>query len=141
MFGLTGSVKTVSKVLVVSMNIGPYMAYILYIYIFEILYAKKKGGFGVQNFDVMSLHWFLVILALKMAEFFKLEHFLRPFIKTRSHDGSAHTFRSSHQFLEVPQIAFFNKLISWHFLIGTTKTQFKILKFGIVVNWHKYIFL
>ena len=24
--------------------------------------------------------------------FVKLEHFLRPFLKTRSHDGSAHTF-------------------------------------------------
>ena len=28
---------------------------------------------------------------------------LRPFLKTRSHDESAHTFKSSLQFLEVPQ--------------------------------------
>ena len=31
MFGLIGSVKTFSKVLAVGMNVGPYMAYILYI--------------------------------------------------------------------------------------------------------------
>ena len=58
-----------------------------------------------------------------MAEFLKLEHFLRPFLKTRSHDRSAHTFRSSHQFLEVPQkgvlenylLAFFNWINKiWH---------------------------
>ena len=30
MFGLIGSVKTFSKVLGVGMNVGPYMAYILY---------------------------------------------------------------------------------------------------------------
>ena len=34
--------------------------------------------------------------------FFNL-NFLRPFLKTRSHDGSAHSFGSCHQFLEVPQ--------------------------------------
>ena len=27
-----------------------------------------------------------------------------------------------------------------HFLIGSTKTQFKSLEFGMVVNWHKYFF-
>ena len=27
----------------------------------------------------------------------------RTFLRTRSHDGSAHTFRSGHRFLEVPQ--------------------------------------
>ena len=31
MFGLIGSVKTFLKVLGVGMNVGPYMAYILYI--------------------------------------------------------------------------------------------------------------
>ena len=35
--------------------------------------------------------------------FFKLEHFLRQYFKTRSHDRSAHTFGSSLWFLEVPQ--------------------------------------
>ena len=39
--------------------------------------------------------------------FIKLECFLRPFLKTRSHDESAHTFKSSLQFLEVPQKVFF----------------------------------
>ena len=33
----------------------------------------------------------------------KLKCFLRPFLKTRSHDESAHTFKSSLRFLEVPQ--------------------------------------
>ena len=35
--------------------------------------------------------------------FIKLECFLRPFLKTRSHDESAHTFKSSLRFSEVPQ--------------------------------------
>ena len=38
-----------------------------------------------------------------MADFFKLELFLRSSLKTRSHDGSAHIFRSIQRFLEVPQ--------------------------------------
>ena len=72
------------------------MAYILYIY-------TKKGFLRVQNFVILSLWQFLAILAIKIAEFFKLEHFLRPFLKTRSHDRSAHTFGSSHRYLEVPR--------------------------------------
>ena len=39
--------------------------------------------------------------------FFKLECFLRPFLKTRSHDRSAHTFGPSLQFVKVPQKVFF----------------------------------
>ena len=35
--------------------------------------------------------------------FIKLECFLRPFLKTRSHDESAHAFKSNLRFLEVPQ--------------------------------------
>ena len=58
---------------------------------------------GVQHFVITSLWQFWAILAIKMAELFKLEHFLRPFLKTRSHNGSVHTFGSSHRFLEVPQ--------------------------------------
>ena len=55
------------------------MCYILYIYIFFYpLY--KMGGFGVQNVIFTHLRQFLDILAIKMAEFFKLEHFLRPFL-------------------------------------------------------------
>ena len=45
------------------------------------------------------LHWLQTSIT---QSFVKLEHFLRPFLKTRSQDGSAHTFRSSLQFLEVP---------------------------------------
>ena len=41
--------------------------------------------------------------------FFMLEHFFRPFLKTRSYDRSAHTFRSSHRFLEVPHKGVLNK--------------------------------
>ena len=54
------------------------MAYILYIY-------TKKGFLRVQNFVIMSLWQFLAILAIKIAEFFKLEHFLRPFLKTKEY--------------------------------------------------------
>ena len=38
-----------------------------------------------------------------------LEHFFRPFLKTRSYDRSAHTFGSSHRFLEVPHKWVLNK--------------------------------
>ena len=41
--------------------------------------------------------------------FFMLEHFFRPFLKTRSYDRSAHTFGSSHRFLEVPHKGVLNK--------------------------------
>ena len=50
------------------MNVGQYMAYILYVHIF-FLYTKKKGGFGGPIFFVMSLWQFLAILAIKMADF------------------------------------------------------------------------
>ena len=46
---------------------------------------------------------------------FKLEIFVRPFFKTRSLDGSVHTFRSSHRFLEVPQKGVW-QMIFWHLL-------------------------
>ena len=46
-FGLIGSIKTFSNVPGVGMNVGPYMVYILYIYIF--LSFIQKGGFGVPK--------------------------------------------------------------------------------------------
>ena len=49
-----------------------------------------------------------------------------------------HTFRSSHWFLEVPPKKGFEKIICWNFLIGSTKTQLKNIKFGMVVNWHNF---
>ena len=58
------------------------------------------------------LHWLQTSIT---QSFVKLEHFLRPFLKTRSHDGSAHTFRSSLWLLEVPQKGV-KKIIFWHFL-------------------------
>ena len=41
--------------------------------------------------------------------FFMLEHFFRNFLKIRSYDRSAHTFGSSHRFLEVPHKGVLNK--------------------------------
>ena len=46
------------------------------------------------------LHWLQTSIT---QSFIKLESFLIPFLITRGHDESAHTFRSSHWFLEVPQ--------------------------------------
>ena len=60
------------------MNVGPYMAYIWYIFFF-ILYTKK-GVLGVQQKFITSFWQFLAILAIKMADFLKLERFLRPFL-------------------------------------------------------------
>ena len=56
---------------------GPYMAYILYISFFYPLY--KKGVLGVQKMSSQVSH-LLAILAIKMADFLKLELFLRPFL-------------------------------------------------------------
>ena len=47
--------------------------------------------------------------------FIKLECFLRPFLKTRSHEESAHTFGSSIQFLEVPQKGVLKKVFFFAF--------------------------
>ena len=68
MFGLIGSIKTFSKVLGVGMNVGPYMAYILYIYIFYPLY-KKWGFGGPKKLSSQVSGIFLAILAIKMAAF------------------------------------------------------------------------
>ena len=57
------------------------------------------------------LHWLQTSIT---QSFCKLEHFLWPFLKTRSHDRSAHTFESSLRFLEVPQKGDLNK----YFLFG-----------------------
>ena len=40
--------------------------------------------------------------------------FLIPFLRNRSHNESAHTFGSSHWFLEVPQKGFLNKMLVPH---------------------------
>ena len=73
----------------------------------------------------------------------KLECFLRPFLKTRSNDESAHTFKSSLRFLEVPQKGVFKKLFFCiflpHFLtrfglIGSVKTFSKVLGVGMNVG-------
>ena len=49
-------------------------------------------------------HVFLHQLQTSITQsFIELEYFLILFLRTRSHDGSAHTFRSSLRFLEVPQ--------------------------------------
>ena len=58
------------------------------------------GGVGLWQCMPSCLHWLQTSIT---QSFLKLEHFLRPFLKTRNHDSSAHTFGSSHIFLEVAQ--------------------------------------
>ena len=99
--------------------------------IFVILYTKKEFWGSKKN----SLHVFSSFWPFWPSKWLnlKLAHFLRPFLRTWSHDGSAHTYGSNHQFLEVPQkgvykndfLAFF--LPKWGDLIGSTKTHLKIL--------------
>ena len=73
-------------------------------YIDLLSFIQNNGVLGVNIIFVASFwQFFFAILAIKMAYFLKLEHFLRPSLKTRSHAGSAHTFGSSHRLLEVPQ--------------------------------------
>ena len=75
--------------------------------------------------------------------FIKLECYLMPFLKTRSHYESAHTFGSSLRFLEVPPKRGFKKNIFLHFLttffytfglIGSVKTFSKVLGVGMNVG-------
>ena len=71
------------------------------------------------------------------------------FLKTRSPDRSAHTFGSSHQFLEVPQKGLKNnvfKKFTFFFymfgLIGPIKTFSKFLEVGMNMNmFWIYIFV
>ena len=51
------------------MNVGPYIGFFYPLY--------KKGGLGVQKKFITSFWHFL---AIKMADFLKLEIFLRPFL-------------------------------------------------------------
>ena len=72
MFGLIGSVKTFSKVLGVGMNVGPFMAYILYIYFF-LSFIQKRGFGGPKKCSLqVSGIFFMAILTIKLAEFLKL---------------------------------------------------------------------
>ena len=57
-FGLIGSVKTFSKVLGVGMNVGPYMAYILYKKVFFYPLYKKRGFGGPKKFHHKFLAFF-----------------------------------------------------------------------------------
>ena len=76
---------------------------------------------------VTFLHWLQTSIT---RSFIKLESFLIPFIRTRRHDESAHTFGSSHWFLEVPQkgvlkkwfLAFFEQNVSSTFCHQTSST-------------------
>ena len=62
-------------------------------------------------------HFFLHRLQTSITQsFIKLECFLIPFLRTRSHDESAHTFGSSHWFLEVPKKRCFKQVIFSVFL-------------------------
>ena len=56
-----------------------------------------------------SITFFTSTSNINYSVFFMLEHFVRPFLKTRSYDRSAHTFGSSHRFLEVPHKGVLNK--------------------------------
>ena len=104
MFSLIRSIKTFFKSPGCWHECRPIWAiFCIYIFFFILLY-KKKGGFGGPNkisSRVSGIFWH--ILTIKITDFLKLELFLRPSLKTRKHDGSAHTFGCSQRFLEVPQ--------------------------------------
>ena len=56
-----------------------------------------------------SITFFTSTSNINYTVFFMLEHFFWQFLKTRSYDRSAYTFRSSHRFLEVPHKGVLNK--------------------------------
>ena len=61
----------------------------------------RGGGFSGVWSKTIKLPFFWDPSLIQL--FVKLGCFLRLFLKTRSHDGSAHTFGSSHKILEVLQ--------------------------------------
>ena len=69
--------------------------------------TQKYSSFGTC---FLIPHWWNCASCL-----FMLEHFFRPFLKT-SHGRSAHTFGSSHRFLEVPHKGVLNRLFFYIFL-------------------------
>ena len=83
------------------------------------LFAQEWGGEIIVHNAAMNPKWtqtqagpppslllfhhiFYINLKHQLLSIFMLEHFFRQFLKNRSHDRSAHTFGSSHRFLEVP---------------------------------------
>ena len=74
--------------------------------------------------------FFTSISNINNSSFIKLESFLIPFLITRGHDESVHTFGSSHWFLEVPQkgvlkkwvLVFFEQNVSSTFCHQTSST-------------------
>ena len=67
-------------------------------------YRKHCGeGVGCGSFAEYVILFLHILQTSITQSLFKLEHFLRPFFKTRSHGKSAHTFGSSSRFLQVPQ--------------------------------------
>ena len=89
------------------------------IYRFFRLYTTKPG-LGVHNFVIMGLWEFLAIF---------LDNFLKLEAMTDLHILSD----PDTYFWKWPKKGFSK---NWHFN-QITKTQFKNLKFGMVVNWHK----
>ena len=79
----------------------------------QILSEPQTRGGPFPYFPPLSCFFKHQIKTSITQSFLKLEHFLIPFLKTRSHDRSAHTFGSSLQFLEVPQKWVFKKI--WFF--------------------------
>ena len=80
-------------------------------------YSKSPILFSIlKYFNIFGLIIPNIVFILNQLQtsitrsFIKLECFLRPFLKTRSHDESAHTFKSSLRFLEVPQKGVLKKL-------------------------------
>ena len=108
-FGLIRSIKTFSKVLGVGINVGLYMAYILYI-LFFILYTKKKGVLGVQknSSQVSGIVW--------------------PFWPTNwlIFKAITHTFGYSQIFWEVPQKGVWKNYFL-HFLSDPQKLNLNII--------------
>ena len=72
------------------------------IYRFFILYTKK-GVLGGPKHVHRKFLAFVGHFGHQNRLFFKAITLLRPFFKTRGHDGTAHTFGSCQRFLEVPQ--------------------------------------
>ena len=123
MFGLIRSVKTFSKVLGVGKNVGPYMAYILYIYIFFILYTNK-GVWGSKQISSWVSVIFWPFWTSKWLIFLKLELFLRPSLKTRTMTD-LHILLDP-DFWKCPKKGF-KKIIFGHFLSHPQKLNLNIL--------------
>ena len=95
----------------------------------------------IYLFPSVLSHFYIKFKHQLLSIFLSLNTLKYLFLKTRSHDGSVHTFGSSYQFLEAPPKKGFKNYYLTFLTNGVKsdplKFNLKNIKFGMVVKWPK----